>query len=198
VALSDVSSDIAKAMQPYSLIILAFAAATLTSCAGYNPGNAVHREIIAPYRVDSGDRLRVIVFGQPDLTNTYSVDKAGMLAMPLIGLVPVRGRTPTEVETDIAALLRTNFVRNPDVAVEVDRYRPFYAMGEVNTGGQYTYVAGMTVQAAIAVAGGFTPRADKNNVDVSRSINGDVRTLRLKMTDPLMPGDTIYVRERFL
>lgn len=185
-------------MRFYSLIFLTIVASVLSGCAGYRPaGNAVHQELIAPYRVDTGDRLRVIVFGQPDLTNTYTVDKAGMLAMPLIGLVPVRGRTPNEVETDIAALLRTNFVRNPDVSVEVDRYRPFFAMGEVNTAGQYPYVAGMTVQAAIAVAGGFTARADKYSADVTRSIDGTIRTVRLKMTDPLMPGDTIYVRERF-
>jgi polysaccharide export outer membrane protein len=71
-------------------------------------------------------------------------------------------------------------------------------MGEVNTAGQYTYVAGMTVQSAIAAAGGFTARADQSSVDVTRSIYGEIATLRLNMTDPLMPGDTLYVRERFL
>jgi len=186
-------------MRLCTLILLAFSAAVLSGCAGYSPaGNAVHRELIAPYRVDSGDRLRVIVFGQSDLTNTFTVDKAGMISMPLIGVVPVRGRTTAEIADDVRQMLSLGYVRIPDVSVEVDRYRPFYAMGEVNTAGQYAYVAGMTVQSAIAVAGGFTARADHFTVDVTRSINGQIATLRLRMTDPLMPGDTLYVRERLL
>jgi polysaccharide export outer membrane protein len=183
-------------MRYYAIVLLMI---SLAGCSGYRPaGDAVHHELIAPYRVDTGDRLRVIVYGQPELTNTYTVDKAGMLAVPLIGLVPVRGQTPAAIETGIAGMLKTNFVRNPDVSVEVDRYRPFYAMGEVNTAGQYPYVAGMTVQSAIAVAGGFTPRAEHFSADVTRNVDGQVQTLRLRMTDPLMPGDTIYVRERLL
>jgi polysaccharide export outer membrane protein len=186
-------------MRLCTLILLAISAAVLSGCAGYQPaGNAVHRDLIAPYRVDSGDRLRVIVFGQADLTNTFTVDKAGMISMPLIGTVPVRGRTTAEIADDIRRMLSLGYVRIPDVSVEVDRYRPFFAMGEVNTAGQYAYVAGMTVQSAIAVAGGFTPRADQSRVDVTRNLNGQIITVRLRMTDPLMPGDTIYVRERLL
>jgi polysaccharide export outer membrane protein len=186
-------------MRLWTLILLAISTALLTGCAGYSPaGNAVHKELIAPYRVDSGDRLRVIVFGQNDLSNTYMVDKAGMISMPLIGSVPVRGRTPAEIADDVTKLLSQGFVRIPNVSVEVDRYRPFYAMGEVNSAGQYAYVAGMTVQSAIAAAGGFTARADQSSVDVTRSIYGEIATLRLRMTDPLMPGDTLYIRERFL
>ena len=158
--------------------------------------NAVHTELVAPYHLDSGDRLRVIVFGQADLTNTYTVDKAGMVSMPLIGPVSARGRTPGQIEAEITGRLRAEYLRDPDVSVEVDRYRPFFAMGEVNAAGQYPYVAGMTVQAAIAVAGGFTVRADKWSVDVTRSIDGVVSKERLKLTDPVLPGDTLYVRER--
>jgi polysaccharide biosynthesis/export protein len=185
------------AMRLFTLILMMISTAVLTGCAGYKPaGNAVHRELVAPYRVDSGDRLRVIVFGQNDLTNTYMVDKAGAISMPLIGGVQVRGHTTAEISDAIAARLTGGFVKIPDVSVEVDRYRPFFALGEVNAAGQFPYVAGMTVQAAIAVAGGFTPRADQASVDVTRSVNGVVETQRLNMTDPLMPGDTIYVRER--
>ncbi|HZP19985.1 MAG TPA: polysaccharide biosynthesis/export family protein [Bauldia sp.] len=169
----------------------------LGSCSTYRPASyAVHSELVAPYRLDSGDQLRVIVFGQADLSNTYEVDKAGMISMPLIGYVPARGHTTAEVERAVAARLREGFVKNPDVSVEVGRYRPFYAMGQVNAGGQYTYVAGMTVQAAIAAAGGFTPRADMHSVTVTRSANGRIETARLRLTDPIMPGDTLFVRER--
>jgi polysaccharide export outer membrane protein len=82
------------------------------------------------------------------------------------------------------------------VTVEIDRYRPIFVMGEVGEPGQYSYVPGMTVQKAIAAAGGFTPRAAQSTVDVTREINGRVMTGRVVISDPLLPGDTIYVRER--
>lgn len=160
--------------------------------------NTIQPQLVAPYQLDAGDQLRVIVFGQPDLSNSYLVDQAGVISMPLIGAVPARGRTTAEIEASIASALRNGFVRDPDVSVEVDRYRPFFAMGEVGVAGQYDYVPGLTVQQAIAIAGGFTPRADKFTVQVTRSYGGQVETARLKLTDPLMPGDTIYVRERLL
>lgn len=178
------------------IAIVAFA--VLQGCAGYKPARlAHHSSLVTPYRLDSGDQLRVIVFGQTDLTNTYTVDKAGKISMPLIGFIEARDRTTSEIEGDVAARLRAGYLRSPDVSVEVDRYRPFYAMGEVNAGGQYSYVAGMTVQNAVAIAGGFTARADRMTVKVTRSFNGQIETAQLKMTDPVMPGDTIYVRERF-
>ncbi len=171
----------------------------LAGCASTpNVTPAVHAELVSPYQLDSGDRLRVIVFGQPDLTNSYVVDQAGVISMPLIGTVPARGRTTAEVEAAVAAKLRNGYLRSPDVSVEVDRYRPFFAMGEVGAAGQYAYVPGMTVQQAIAVAGGFTPRADKYTVQVTRSIAGKVGTIALGLSDPVAPGDTLYVRERVL
>ena len=169
----------------------------LAGCAGYRPpANANHASLVAPYRLDSGDQLRVIVFGQNDLTNTYTVDQSGAIAMPLIGAVPARNRTTAEVEAAIATKLRAGYLRQPDVSVEVDRYRPFFAMGEVNAAGQYSYVAGMSVQSAVAIAGGFTPRADQSSIRVTRSADGQVRTVLLRLTDPVKPGDTLYVRER--
>ncbi len=171
--------------------------ALLAGCAGYDPALlAQHSELTAPYRLDSGDQLRVIVFGQADLSNTYTVDQAGNISMPLIGAVPARSHTTTELERTIAAKLRGGFVRDPNVSAEVVRYRPVFAFGEVNAAGQYSYVAGMTVQSAIATAGGFTPRADQRAVTVTRRTNGKLETDTLTMTDPVAPGDTIYVRER--
>jgi len=173
--------------------------ALLAGCAGYDPALvAQHNELVAPYRLDSGDQLRVIVFGQADLSNTYTVDQAGNISMPLIGAVPARSHTTTELERTIAAKLRGGFVRDPNVSAEVVRYRPIFAFGEVNAAGQYSYVAGMTVQSAIATAGGFTPRADQRAVTVTRRTNGKLETDILTMTDPVAPGDTIYVRERVL
>jgi len=169
----------------------------LGGCATYRPADpAFHKVLQAPYRLDSGDRIRVTVFEQAELTNTYLVDKAGYIAFPLVGSVPARGQTIKHIESYIAQHLATNYIRNPDVSAEIARYRPFYIMGEVNSAGQYTYVSGMTVQNAIAAAGGFSSRAQHEDADITRHINGEVITGRVPITDPVMPGDTIYVRER--
>jgi len=183
--------------QRLSIALFLAASALLASCSSYRPApKAFHEATIQPYRVDSGDRLRVTVFDQKDLTNTYSVDQAGYVAFPLIGSVAARGRTIQELESQIAAQLQKGFLRNPDVSIEVDRYRSIFVMGEVGQPGQYTYVPGMTVQNAIALAGGFTPRALQANADVTRKINGEILTGRVLISNPVLAGDTIYIRER--
>lgn len=171
--------------------------ALLAGCSGYSPApEAFHKAVIQPYRVDSGDRLRITVFGQDELTGIYGINQAGYLAFPLVGPVPARGRTVQELEGLIATQLRQGYLRDPDVTIEIDRYRSIFIMGEVGQAGQYSYVAGMTVQNAIATAGGFSPRANQQNVDITRKINGKVMTGRVSISDPIMAGDTIYVRER--
>jgi len=171
--------------------------AIASSCTSYRPApKAFNEATIQPYRVDSGDRLRVTVFDQKDLSNTYSVDQAGYISFPLVGAVAARGRTLQELEGQLATKLRQGFLRNPDVSIEVDRYRSIFVMGEVGQPGQFTYVPGMTVQNAIAVAGGYSPRASQANADITRKINGDVMTGRVSISDPVLAGDTIYVRER--
>ncbi|UVC11843.1 polysaccharide export protein [Rhizobium sp. TH2] len=183
--------------QRLSIALFLAASALLASCSSYRPApKAFHEATIRPYRVDSGDRLRVTVFDQKDLTNTYSVDQAGYVAFPLIGSVAARGRTIQELEGQIATQLQKGFLRNPDVSIEVDRYRSIFVMGEVGQPGQYTYVPGMTIQNAIALAGGYTPRALQANADVTRKINGEILTGRVLISNPVLAGDTIYVRER--
>ncbi|NRG18434.1 polysaccharide export protein [Rhizobiales bacterium] len=180
------------------LILIAGLAFALTACSGYRqPPTAFHEVLTQPYRLDSSDGLRIIVFGQEDLSNTYTVDQAGYIAMPLIGDVPARGMTVKELANDIEKRLRNGYLRDPDVSVEVATYRPIFVMGEVSNSGQYPYVAGMTVQNAVATAGGFTARGEQGTVDVTRQINGEIISGRVPITDPIRPGDTIHVRERF-
>ncbi len=149
-----------------------------------------------PYMLAAGDRLRVIVFGQDSLSNTYSVDGAGRIAMPLIGSVPVQGLDAPSVEHEIAGRLRGGYIREPKVSVEVEAFRPFFVLGEVTNAGQYPFVDGMTVQTAIAIAGGFSPRGYQGGADVTRAINGAPLTGRVPLNTPIRPGDTIMVRER--
>lgn len=151
----------------------------------------------APYQLDAGDRLRVQVFGQEGLTNSYIVDASGNISMTLIGSVPVRGLTTAQVARTISDRLRNGYIRNPHVSVEVEVYRPFFILGEVNAPGQYPYVPNMTVEAAVAIAGGFAPRADKGDILVARNYNGEMMRNRVLPDFPMRPGDTITVRERW-
>jgi len=158
----------------------------------------VQPETYSPaYTLDSGDRLRVVVFGQEGLTNSYSVDPAGNITMPLIGPVRARGRTTTEISAAVAARLRQGFLREPHVAVEVEAYRPFFILGEVTFPGQYPYVANMTVENAVAIAGGFSPRAYRRTVELSRSRGGVLVREIVPTSTPIRPGDTVSVTERW-
>jgi polysaccharide biosynthesis/export protein len=150
-----------------------------------------------PYRLDAGDKLRVVVFGQEGLTNTYAIDAAGSITVPLIGTVPARGRTPAGLAADISAKLRNGFIREPSVAVEVETYRPFFILGEVTAPGQYPYVPNLSVESAVAIAGGFSPRAKRDSVTLTHAdAAGSSRTV-VPLGTPLSPGDTILVGERW-
>jgi polysaccharide export outer membrane protein len=150
-----------------------------------------------PYMLDSGDKLRVVVFGQEGVTNSYAVDAGGNLSMPLIGAVPARGLTTQQLGAEIAARLRQGYIREPHVAVEIETYRPFFILGEVTFPGQYPYVANMTIETAIAIAGGFSPRAKRSEVDLTRPYGGQVARGTVPMYTPVRPGDTITVAERW-
>jgi polysaccharide export outer membrane protein len=150
------------------------------------------------YTLASGDRLRIIVFGQDNLSNIYAVDGSGRIAMPLIGTVPVAGMSTAQAERAIEARLKVGYIREPKVTVEVDVYRPFFVLGEVTNSGQFPYVNGMTVQTAVAIAGGYAPRAAKDYAEITR-VNGDGRlvTAPVPINYPVRPGDTIVIKERW-
>lgn len=150
-----------------------------------------------PYTLDSGDKLRIVVFGQEGITNSYTVDAGGNVNLPLIGAVPARGYTSQQLTQAITAKLKQGYVRDPSVSVEVEAYRPFFILGEVTNPGQYPYVANMTAETAVAIAGGFSPRADKRNVQLSRNIPGQQMRGSVPLGTPLRPGDTIVVKERW-
>jgi polysaccharide export outer membrane protein len=142
--------------------------------------------------------LRVIVFGQDNLSNSYNVDSSGHISMPLIGLVNAQGLTPSQLKGSIESRLRAGFLRDPHVSVEIEAYRPFFILGEVTTAGQYPYVNGLTVQTAVAIAGGFTPRGAKSTAAITRNTPSGAVTYEVPMTWPVRPGDTVVIHERFL
>jgi polysaccharide export outer membrane protein len=149
------------------------------------------------YRLGAGDKLRVVVYGQEGLTNTYAIDAAGSITMPLIGSVPARGRTPASLAAEITAKLRNGFIREPSVAVEIDSYRPFFILGEVAAPGQYPYVPNMTVESAVAIAGGFSPRAKRDRVTLTHSDGAGTSRYVVPLGTALGPGDTVQVGERW-
>lgn len=150
-----------------------------------------------PYSLASGDRLRIIVFGQDSLSNVYAVDGAGRIALPLIGSIDALGHTTSQLERMIESRLRGGYLREPKVTVEIDSYRPFYVLGEVASSGQFPFVNGMTVQTAVAIAGGFTARGQRNYAELTRIVDGQTVTGSVPITHPVRPGDTIVVKERW-
>jgi polysaccharide biosynthesis/export protein len=149
------------------------------------------------YRLDAGDKLRVVVYGQEGLTNTYAIDAGGSITMPLIGAVPARGRTPAGLASEITGRLRNGYIREPSVAVEIDSYRPFFILGEVAAPGQYPYVPNMSVESAVAIAGGFSPRAKRDQVTLTHTDGGGSYRTVVPLGTPMGPGDTVLVSERW-
>ena len=167
----------------------------LTPPVGGVPG--VPANPYAIYRLDSGDRVRVIVFGQDNLSRVYNVDPGGAVSLPLIGPIRARGLTAFQLSTDIEAELRRKYIKDPKVSVEIETYRPFFILGEVKRPGQYPFVNAMTVEAAVAIAEGYTERAKKRMVRLTRRFGGVNSTVMVPTDYPVQPGDTIYVLERF-
>jgi polysaccharide export outer membrane protein len=149
------------------------------------------------YRLDAGDKLRIVVYGQEGLTNTYAIDAGGSITMPLIGSVPARGRTPAGLAAEITGKLRNGYIRDPSVAVEIESYRPFFILGEVAAPGQYPYVPNMSVESAVAIAGGFSPRAQRDRVTLTHTDASGSTRFVVPLGTSLSPGDTVLVGERW-
>jgi polysaccharide export outer membrane protein len=184
---------------PFLYAALACVALGISGCAKDRPGivSSGGPTSEVPYKLGPGDKLRITVFNQPTLTSTYAVDAGGNVTMPLIGAVDAAQRSPAELKRMIEARLGKDFLREPNVSVEVEGYRPFFIFGEVTQAGQYPYVAGMTVEQAVAIAGGFTPRARQNSVELARRDAQGVARVRVPMTTVIRPGDTVFVHERW-
>jgi polysaccharide export outer membrane protein len=169
----------------------AFAAAPM----GAIPGVPV--VVNETYRLDSGDRVRIVVFGQDNLSRVYGVDGSGYISLPLIGPVCARGLTTFQLAAALAGELKRKYVKDPKVTAEVDVYRPFFILGEVKKPGQFAYVNGMSVETAVAIAEGYTERANERKVRLTRKFGGVMSTVIVAPDYPLQPGDTVYVLERF-
>jgi len=151
----------------------------------------------AEYRLGPGDEIKVTVFGHDDLSGSFEIDGRGAVSLPLVGSVTAGNLTIQEFEQAIEEALKPDYLINPRVNIQVTNYRPFYILGEVKSPGSYAYVSGMTVVNAVALAGGFTYRAKKDHVLITRGNDPDQRRQKVPTTMVVLPGDVIRVEERF-
>lgn len=167
-------------------------AAAASAMASADPSSSV-----APGQLGPGDKIRVTVFGEEDLSGDFEIDSTGSLAMPLVGEVPVRGLTPRELESKLTKVLDGGYLVNPRVNIEVLNFRPFFILGEVNKPGSYPYVNDLSVINAVAMAGGYTTRAKTGQVKIRRA-NDPKREENWVTEDvKVFPGDVLRVEERF-
>jgi polysaccharide export outer membrane protein len=178
-----------------SVFFLLFA---ISACAVNPSGSTYLVETKGPYTLDTGDMVRITVYGDANLTNSYNIDASGAIAFPLVGEIQARGLTAQQTASKIATALTNGYMRNPDVSVEIAQYRPFFIQGEVMQGGQYPYVYGMSVRAAISRAGGFTDTANRNSVLVYRLQGDQMAKGRVDLDFPIYPSDTIVISDRWL
>lgn len=155
-------------------------------------------ETKGPYALDTGDVVRVTVYGEAELTRSYRVDDNGSLAVPLVGAIRVRGKTTQMAAAAITAALAAGFIREPSVAIEIETYRPFYIQGAVRNGGQFPYVYGMSIRAAISTAGGYSDTADRGKAILYRRQGEEMVKGSVDLDFPVFPGDTIVISERWL
>lgn len=148
------------------------------------------------YRLAPGDRLRINVFNQPDLSGEFQLDSEGRFSMPLIGTVEADGLTPAALEQHLVDRFRPDYLVNPRVFIQVLNARLYYLIGEAQGTGAFPYVPGMTYLTAIANAGGFTYRAKQDFVYVIRGDDPEQRELKLSVDEKVQPGDIIRVAER--
>jgi polysaccharide export outer membrane protein len=150
------------------------------------------------YRLTPGDRVKVTVFNEADLTGEFPVNEGGNVAFPLAGDVAAAGKSVPEFKADLIKTLRGRYVKNPRVSVDVVNYRPFNVIGEVRNSGQFSYRPGLSMQDAVAMAGGYTYRANTRTLYVRRADAGGESSVNIdEARVPVLPGDNIRVPERY-
>ena len=183
----------------FSYLALAFALAGwgLQSFAQTSPAPPAVAEASEPYKLGVADKIKITVFNEPTLSGEFLVNADGSIAVPLIGNVAAMGRSAIDLQKSIEQKFADGYLREPHVVVEVLTYRPFYIYGEVTKPGEYPYSAGLSVSKAVALAQGYTYRADRKRVFLKRVGDPSERELRVSEDVPIQPGDTIRIAERY-
>jgi len=152
---------------------------------------------VANYRLDAGDEVRIVVYDEPDLTVQITISDDGEINFPLIGLVPVAGKTAPQIQALIHDGLAGDYLLNPSVQVDIVTYRSFFIHGEVQKPGAYPYQPGLNVDQAIAMAGGLTARASVSKIYLKKSQTQEQDSDKVKLTYSVSPGDIITIKQSF-
>ena len=181
-----------------ALLALTTAACAHTSAAPLSAADyaAVGQDV--EYTLSAGDKIHVIVFGEETLTGDYVITSGGNLSFPLVGSIKANSRTVEQLQTALIKALGDGYVNNPKVSIQVVSFRPFYILGEVNRPGEYPVSTGLTLQQAVAAAGGYTYRANTGRATLKRATDTTERLVELKgeRTVVIRAGDTIRILER--
>ncbi len=164
----------------------------LAVCSGLIPGSAVAEN---QYFLDTGDQVRVTVFNHPDLSGDFEINGEGTISLPLVQDVNLQGLSVKEAVTLVISKLKPAYLRNPRVSIDVLNYRPFFIIGEVKQPGSYPYMSGLTVLSAVAVAGGYTRRANSKGVMITRGSSAEKNSFQASAVTKVLPGDVIEIKE---
>jgi len=186
---------------------LALMAATLLGAGGVAQAQVAATPVAVPvtatasagyeYRLGSGDKIRLIVFGEPDLSGEFTISGDGMVSLPLIRDVRAGGLTASQLQANVEDAFKEGYLKDPRVSIEVLTFRPFYILGEVNKPGEYPYSNGMTVVNAVALASGYTYRANQKKVFVRHAGSTAEEEVPLTSATMVAPGDTVRIAERY-
>ena len=173
----------------------------ISGCTGGSLSEAEQQSMaaaaVAAPKLQPGDKIRINVFGENNLSGDYEIDQSGQISLPLAGTIEAVGLTQSELEQALAKKFRSEYLKNPKVTVTIATLRPFYMMGEVTKPGEYPYKSGLNVLTAMAIAGGPTYRASRSTVQIQRRGERSMRDYPLSASVPILPGDVIKVPERY-
>jgi len=182
----------------FARTLLTVAAALCTALFALDTGALDKKDALSSYRLNSGDVISIRVFGEDDLTREkIRLTDAGTVSFPMLGEIPVVGRTIGEIETLITQRLKGRYLVNPRVSVWIDEYRSFFINGMVEKPGAYPFQPGLTVRKAVSIAGGLKERASENKIFVIHDKDPAHRLVKIDLNADVAPGDTITVGESF-
>lgn len=182
------------------LLLLGCSSTAQDGVAGTEAGQSLTSGQTGGARADklaNGEKLRVVVVGEPQLSGDFAVDPAGQISYPMLGQIQAADLTPRELEQSLSQKLKGRYLVNPQVFVEVVSHRPFYIIGEIKSAGEYPYKTGLNIVTAVALAGGYTPRASSSYVYIKRANEGQEKEFPASPNVPVRPGDLIRVPERY-
>lgn len=148
------------------------------------------------YVLGAGDSIQISVFKEPEMTLRLKIHRGGIVNYPYLGDIQLLGRTPTQIESDIERRLNDGYIMNPMVTVSIEEFRKFFISGEVANPNGYEFQPGLTIEQAIAMAGGFTDRSDRDGINIRLAATNELIE-DVGPTYPVGPGDVVIIEQSF-